>query len=291
MSRSSRVVSAALLTLLIVGAASVFFALRVRNTLSAGSAGLSYLEKTGGNQPKMFGLGPGQIMMVDPDGAGGKAGLRRGDEILSINGLELTNRGGLARLNGQVRTGDVVTYRIQRNAVVSEVGVRFENPFKNPLLIVYAAANGFVAACFLTTGLFIFIKKPDDRRVVVFFAMMLAGAVAVLSNAAMAVDNASMRGIHVDPGTALIPLVIWIIFGVAFAPLTLHMGLVFPQDRPIVREHPRVLRLVYGVPAVAVLVTLLIGGAGTFGRTLESKGHSRAIDVGIQIVIGLIGVA
>jgi len=258
-----------------VGAAATFLAFRARNALSAGSAGLSYPEKTAKKQPKIFGLEPGHILMVDPNGAAKKAGLRRGDEILSINGVELTDRKGLARVNDLARTGSVVTYRIRRNGVVSVVPLRLQNPFTDPRMVAYAVAHVFVAVCFLATGLFVFVMKPDDRRVVVYFAMMVAGAVAVLGNATIAIDNAaiSLRGIYVDPGMSLLPLIIWLVFGVAFAPLTLHMALVFPRDRPILHDRPGVLQLVYGIPAAAILMTLLMGGLAIYGQRMDAKGQ------------------
>jgi serine phosphatase RsbU (regulator of sigma subunit) len=282
MARSRRIALAYAITFLVLLISAAVLTVRVRGAREKGTAGFNYVEKTAKRQPKVFGLGAGQILMLLPDGTGAKAGLKRADEILSINGVELTDTAGLKRLDDTTKAGDEVVYRIRRDGAVRDVPVRMGSPFTNPFLVAYVLVNLFVALCFIATGLLVFTRKPEDRRVVVFFAMMIAGAMAVIGNASLGADNVAMRGIFVSPATSLVAPIIWILFTISFAPLTLHMSLIFPEDRPILRNHPRVLRLVYGIPVLAALAILVLGTIGVFAA-------SRYIDLGFDVFTAIFG--
>jgi hypothetical protein len=260
MTPGKRVALAVGLTLLgVIAVISVIIG-RVRHAHATGMSGIVFMERSSsaGRQPRVFGFSPGQIMFAYPGSGGDKAGLRRGDEILSIGGVPLTDKTGLQRLNERVFTGDSVVYRIRRDGVERDVPVRFDTPFHSAFTIIYAVVNFTVAACFIAIGLLVFTRKPDDRRVVVFYAMVMAGALSLLSASLITLDNASMRGIYVSPLQAMVPILLIGVFIVLFAPLTLHLSLVFPQDRPVIKRYPGVLRLVYGVPLAAIIATIVV---------------------------------
>lgn len=267
MARNRRIVFAYAFTLFVLLISAALLTVRVRVAREKGTAGFNYVEPTRGKQPKVFGLGAGQVMMVLPDGMAAKAGLRRGDQIVTINGHALTDSAGLRDVDAAAKVGDGIVYRIRRGDEVRDIRVVLGSPFTNPFLIGYVFVNLFVAVCFIATGLLVFARKPEDRRVVVFFAMMIAGALAVVGNAALAVDNVAMRGIFVSAARSLGAPLIWILFTISFAPLTLHMALIFPEDRPILRSHPRIIRLVYGIPVLAAVAVVVLGGVGVLAQT------------------------
>ena len=288
MSSSRRIAIAIALTVLMTVVATTMLVVRYRSASVRGTLGLSYVGNAGPRQPKVFGLGPGQVMMVLPDGSGAAAGLRRGDEILSINGYPLTDHKSLERLDRDAKTGHILTYRIKRDAKSFDVRVRVGPAFASPIMIAYFALVVFVAGCFIVTGLIVFTRKPEDRRVVVFFAMMLAGAAALIANGSMAIDNEQLRGINASPVDAIKPLAIFATFSLAFAPLTLHMALIFPRDRPILQRYPRVLRLVYAIPLTAVcaigLFTALVVGSQ------RGPGSLRGFDLFFDVFLATLGV-
>ena len=288
MTPGKRVALAVGLTLLGVAAMISVIIIRVRHAHATGMSGVVFMERsTAGKQPQVFGFSPGQIMFTYPGSGGDKAGLRRGDEIVSIGGIPLTDKRGLERLNDRVVTGDNVVYRIRRDGVERDVTVRFESQFNSRFPIVYGLVNAFVAICFIAIGLLVFTRKPDDRRVVVFYAMVTAGALSLLSASLVALDNASMRGIYVPPLQAMVPMALIGMFIVLFAPLTLHLSLVFPEDRPVVRRYPGVLRLVYGVPLVAIITTTFVMLLGAAALAVK---NDRMIDIALDVFFGTVAV-
>ena len=287
MSASRRTAAAIALTLLLVGAGITPLILRTRSALARGTLGLNYLEKASPKQPKVFGLSPGQVMVVLPDGTAAAAGMRRGDEIVAINGHLITDSKALKKLDEAAKVGSVLTYRLKRDGKTFDVRVPVGHAFSNPITVIYLALIMLVAACFIATGLIVFTRKPDDRRVKVFFAMMLGGAAALMGNGSMQVDNNSLRGIYVDPISGLIPVVILGIASMAFAPLALHMSLIFPHDRPILRRYPRILRLVYAIPVIAVFTIGLF--MLTVIMTRSTPRFLRGIDIGIDVFLGVLG--
>jgi hypothetical protein len=288
MTPQKRVALAVGLTLLCVALMAVLIAARIRHAHRTGMSGVVFVERSSsGKQPRVFGLGPGQIMFAYPKSGAAEAGLRRGDEIVTIGGIPLTDRARLEQLDQRVVTGDTVVYRIRRDGIERDIPVRFLSPFRSAFTTIYGVVTFFVAACFIAIGLLVFTRKPDDRRVVVFYAMVTAGALSLLSASLVALDNASMRGIYVSQLQAMVPVGLIGMFIILFAPLTLHLSLVFPQDRPVVQRYPGVLRLVYGIPLAALIATTAIMLLGVVAINLKSD---RIVDIGVDVVIGAVAV-
>ena len=289
MTARSRIAVAVALTLLIVGTASILLTLRIRSALRRGTLSMSYVENAGPKQPKVFGYAPGQVMLVFPDGTAAAAGIRTGDEIVAINGFAITDHAGLARVDQAATTGSLLTYRIKRAGKTFDVPVRVGEACKHPIPNIYLGLVLFVALSFIVTGLVVFSRKPDDRRVVVFFAMMLGGAAALMASGSMTVDNEGLRGIYVGPSASFGPIVLWAVFSMAFAPLALHMALIFPQDRLVLRRHPRVLRLVYAFPVIAASLLAFISFMTILVRIRPAS--SRALNWVVDLCLAIIATA
>ncbi|MFZ2492397.1 MAG: SpoIIE family protein phosphatase, partial [Thermoanaerobaculia bacterium] len=268
-------------TLLAVAAVVVMAMSRFSSARERGTAGLSYVGQSNEKQPDFLGFSPGKVMLTYPGLPADRAGIRSGDRIVSINGIPIIEADRLRTLDRSVRSGDVVTYRIQRNGREQDIEVRFASSLHTPLVAAYIAVHGLVALCFLGIGLLIYTSKQGDRRVSVLFAMTTVGGLSIFGTMLMAIDNTSLRGIDVSPSASLMPLALVGIFIVAFIPLTLHLALIFPRERPLVQKYPSTIRWVYVVPFVGLLLALLVG---SLSAALQSAGKpaERWIDIGLD---------
>jgi serine phosphatase RsbU (regulator of sigma subunit) len=277
-----------MLTAVGLAAVVVFASIRFQEASQRGAAGLSYIEVTGA-EGRVFGLGPGDVMMAYPGSEADRAGIGRGDRLLSIDGIPIDDTVRLRELDQRVRSGDTVVYRLERDGVEREVGIRFRPLFRDRWAIVSIVVHTLVALSFVLIGVLVFTRKPDDRRVLVFYAMVIVGALSIFGSALLAIDNSSVRGIIVAPSHALLPVAVISVFVVAFLPLTLHLALVFPHDRPVLREHPQILGWVYGVPLLAALLVLGLGSFGAIVPMLSPAGTSR-LDTAANVILGALAV-
>ena len=94
-----------------------------------------------------------------------------------------------------------------------------------------------VALTFLFIGAFVFWRRPGDARATVFYAMTLVAALTFASTSLIQVDSANMRGISVAQSLGDVWRLIFLgAAGLFFAPLLLHLALIFPKERPIVQR-------------------------------------------------------
>lgn len=102
-SSRGRVALAVTLTILVIGGAIVLTLLRVQRWNELGWAGLNYLQS---DLPEkgIWGMKPGGVVMAHPDAPAGRAGLRQGDILLKIDGVELKDLAGLRRSTGVCAT-------------------------------------------------------------------------------------------------------------------------------------------------------------------------------------------
>ena len=224
------------------------------------------------------GWSPGQVIVVMPGQPAARAGIRPRDQVLSIGGVPMRDEAGLRALDARVRAGDVVRYRIRRGDAERDVDVRFESPLRQRSMIVLDVVTFVVADAFLAIAILVFARRPDDRRATVFFAMAVVGALSMLSSISTGLDASMSRGIiyGFHPGM-LIAVSAAGVIALAFLPLTLHLSLVFPKDRPVVLRHPYVIRWVYAIPAVAVALGAMFGVVALAVQNLESRSGAQSI--------------
>ncbi|HEX6178178.1 MAG TPA: PDZ domain-containing protein, partial [Thermoanaerobaculia bacterium] len=253
MSARARIVLAVSVTVLLVAMIAATIVNRIGHWQERGIAGLSYVEmRSGSPGPAVFGAKPGQVMMTYPRGAAQRAGIKPHDDILSINGITLTEREKLFALDESLRAGQPVTYRLRRNGTEFEKVIPLESPWPHPLMALAVTVAGTVSVAFVVIGLFVFSRAPMDRRSVVFHAMTTIGALSILAGALLAVDVGAMRGIVALPNFG--PILLVAALSLLFVPLTLHLALVFPKDRPLLQRNPHLLRWVYGAPFASMLL-------------------------------------
>lgn len=290
MSVRSRVAIAVSITLLLYGAVIAYGVSRLRKWDELGITGLSYIGEMPRQKTSIPGFSTGMVFILYPGGPAERAGLKPRDLLISIQGIPLAEQQKLAALDRRVRTGDTITYRFTRGEREMTVPVRLTSPLDIGLYVFGISIAAFVGLTFAAIGLFVLLRKPDDRRVVVFYTMIVVGGLSLLSGPAIQLEASNMRGIHVEaPGASLVPYAAFLTIVVAFLPLTLHLALVFPRERPILHTSPRLLRWVYGVPAAAVISILLAMALGIVAASL--KDEPRWLGITLNVAAALVTLA
>jgi serine phosphatase RsbU (regulator of sigma subunit) len=281
MSRRTRVLIAIIAALVAVGAMAAYGAARLRYWRATGVTGVNYFPVTA-EQPRIFGIGPGGIFMVYPGSQAARAGVRARDFLVSINGVPVADNKALEKLDGRLRTGDVVVYRVRGQSGIRDVAVRLASPLGNPLFVISCAVSLGVALAFLAIGLIVFAKQPGDRRVVVFYAMLVVGAIYLTAAPALALDASNIRGIYVASSQKnIIPFIAFAAAAIAFLPLTLHLALVFPRDRRVMQTSPRVLYWIYGIPLLIVVATLITLMLSVIVTSSKATAHQLALPLNV----------
>jgi serine phosphatase RsbU (regulator of sigma subunit) len=259
MSLRARVILAILITAVLLGGMTAYTVTQLRHWDEIGLTGLAFWPHlTQEKRPPLKIFSPGRVFMVFPTSPAQDAGIRGGDTILAINGIPTEDNARLIETAPKLRRGDIVVYRVRRDNTIRDVRVPLESPQRIPLMLMGAIVSALVAAAYIAVGLLVLLKRPDDRRVLVFYAMMTVGAVYLIGTPGLTLDSSNLRGLHAEvTGKGFVPLLAMMSSLIAFLPLTLHLALIFPRERPIFRTSPHVLRWVYGVPA-ALVVTFSI---------------------------------
>jgi len=265
MSRRARVTISLLLSGIALAAMGIYTVSRLHHWESHGWAGLSYIPSFRSDKqvpPPKIGttMGPGMVMFVYPGSPADRAGISGRDSVLAINGIALsTGQDALTKIDGRLRRGDVVHYTLLRDGVERRVSVTLASPSSAPQMVVQHVVSTIVAILFVAIGILVFTKRTDDRRAAVFFAMVVFGALSLLGTISTSLDGSNTRGILMRPSSFLAVAAALGTFSLGFLPLTLHLALVFPQDRPILERRPIILRWIYGIPLLAALVLLAFG--------------------------------
>ncbi|HSP33328.1 MAG TPA: SpoIIE family protein phosphatase [Thermoanaerobaculia bacterium] len=293
MTSRSRVALALLVTAVLFGGMFALMLERVHRWSAIGYAGINYVQVAGPKQPRIFGMGPGQVVMVYPGGPADRAGIHHSDEIVAIDGVRLGDVAHLREVDARAHSGSTLSYAVKRGGQLLRIPVRLDSPFKNVFLLVTMFVNAIVAFAFVSIGLVVVSRREEDRRARVFYAMATFGALSLLATTVMALDASQMRGIVADPAAILPTLAFLPVFFLGFLPLTLHLALIFPHERKILRERPSVIRWIYALPIAAVTVTTFVAllAASSMNRStavVKIAERSFQISTSLAAVLGLL---
>lgn len=284
-----------------VGIGALFLLIATLVTLGAwrlaaasrmGWAGLTYLPtptKKGAPARSMpLGMNPGSVMMVYPGAPADRAGVRRGDEIVALNGIPATDLKRLTALSASIRSGESITYTIKRKGVTRSIPLRLEPPTRSTAILSVLIMNTLVGLTFVSIGAFVFWRRPSDTRIIVFYIMTLTAAASFVGGALSQVDTSNIRGIAIEPTLIDLSRALTIVATTLFfAPLLLHLSLIFPVERPVLtRRRSTLFKWIYGLPVyLCICIAIFLV---SFGVLTSARGNEKTVAKGIGIVLLII---
>jgi len=122
--------------------------------------------------------------------------------------------------------------------------------------ILFSLVVGIVVALvFLLLGFVVYIKKADDKRTIVFSLMAISAAAYFILDAVTLIDAKNALGIFSESGVTLGGAAIEsFVLIVEFLPILflLHLALIFPRERPMIRIRPEIVRWMYWFPLLLI---------------------------------------
>jgi two-component system NtrC family sensor kinase len=233
MNRESQARSVAVLLFLMTVAAVVFasFNFQKEKDSAAPYDGVWWVEHNGRLMAER----------VDADGQGAKAGVKVGDQLLSVNGQEVKSTPGLERQLYRTGVWHNGVYSLSRNGVVLDANVLLTPADRSPNNILR-----LIALIYLSIGLYVLLRRWTAAGSTHFYIFCLVSFIA-----------------YSFKYTGKLNEFDWIIYwsnvvALVLQPaLFLHFVLTFPEKRRFVRERPGLLALAY-VPAAILLARHII---------------------------------
>jgi PAS domain S-box-containing protein len=173
---------------------------------------------------------------VEPNGPADKAGIREGDELLTVGGREIKNTPALERQLFGIGVWSKASYSVVRNAV----------PVDSVVILIPAERSlndwlRLIALIYLGIGVYVLLRRWTAPSSTHFYIFCLVSFI--------------FYSFHY---TGKLNLFDWMIYGcnvlawVLQPALFLHFVLTFPEKRAFVKKHPQVLAAVY-VPGLMLL--------------------------------------
>jgi PAS domain S-box-containing protein len=166
---------------------------------------------------------------VDPSGPGAKGGIKRGDQLVSINGQEVQNTSGLERQLYRNGVWSKAAYSLLRQSVALDSSVILapaERSLNNWLRLI--------ALIYLGIGLYVLLRRWTAPGSTHFYIFCLVSFIAYSFKYTGKLNDFDWT-------------IYWgnIAAGMLQPALFLHFVLTFPEKRNFVKKHPWTLGLVY----------------------------------------------
>ena len=216
---------------------------------------------------------PASIVKLSAGGAAARAGLRKGDQVVAINGIPTYYQEELGRLFDASHPGTNMEYTVLRGTGKQVVRFRLDGRLSQFDFWLPLLADSCSAGFFFGLGAFVYWKRPKDRCALMFFVMCLPFAFFFSLSNVLTLEANGVKGVAEMGAVMLTAALAGTIF--LFPPL-LHFMLIFPKPRPLVEKYPGILGWVYGL---AALITVLFGTlfivvrAGQAGNMLYGLGY------------------
>jgi two-component system, NtrC family, sensor kinase len=166
---------------------------------------------------------------VDPNGPGAKAGIRAGDQLLSVNGQEIKGTPGLVRQLYRTGIWSKATYSLVRQSVTLDSTVILV-PFDRSL----NSWLRFIALIYLGIGLYVLLRRWTAPGSTHFYIFCLVSFIAYAFKYTGKLDTFDWEVYWCN-------IVAWVLQPALF----LHFVLTFPEKREFVRKQPGLLALCY----------------------------------------------
>ena len=194
---------------------------------------------------------------VEPDGPGTKAGIKPGDQVVSVNGQNVKNTSDLERQLYRTGVWSKATYSLVRQTVTLDSSVILapaDRSLNNWLRLI--------ALIYLGIGVYVLLRRWTATGSTHFYIFCLVSFIAYSFKYTGKLNE-------FDWTIYWSNVVAWVLQPALF----LHFVLTFPERRNMVRKHPWILALIY-LPGTLLLATRL-----TAMRLLEATGRlSRGMD-------------
>ncbi|MFQ5603555.1 MAG: SpoIIE family protein phosphatase [bacterium] len=173
-----------------------------------------------------------EIQSVIPKSPADFAGLRKGDILLKINDYDIRNYEDQEKAYKDIQIGDLVELFIQRDAAERRLTFRAERKIKVYTSSIFMGLLPGMVFCYslCLIGLFVLLKKMEDKTARLFYIMVLLWALA-------------MWGAYPFGSQTLINKVpLWLRWiSLTFWPLAvgllLHFALIFPVEKEAFIKH------------------------------------------------------
>ncbi len=173
---------------------------------------------------------------VEPSGPGSRAGIKPGDQLIAVNAREVQNMSGLEQQLYRVGVWSKADYSLVRGSV----------PIDSSVILIPAERSlnnwlRLIALIYLGIGLYVLLRRWTAPGSTHFYIFCLVSFIAYSFKYTGKLNDFD-----------------WIIYwgnitaGVLQPALFLHFVLTFPEKRPLVRQRPWLLSLVY-LPGAALL--------------------------------------
>jgi two-component system, NtrC family, sensor kinase len=190
---------------------------------------------------------------VQGDGPGAKAGIKAGDELVSIDGQEVRGMSGLERELYRTGVWSKASYSLLRRSV----------PIDSSVILVPAERSlnnwlRLIALIYLGIGLYVLLRRWTAPGSTHFYIFCLVSFIAYAFKYTGKLNDFDWT-------------IYWgnIVAGVLQPALFLHFVLTFPEKRQFVRKHPWLLALIY-VPSGILIASHVLAM-----RWLQASEHLR----------------
>ena len=178
---------------------------------------------------------------IDPDGPGVKAGIKAGDQLVSINGEVVNDTAGRVRQLYRTGVWSKATYSLMRASVPIDstvILIPFDRPLSNPLRLI--------ALIYLGIGLYVLLRRWTAVGSTHFYIFCLVSFIAYSFKYTGKLND-------FDSIIYWCNVIAWVLQPTLF----LHFVLTFPEKRKFVQQRPWTLALVY-LPGAILLARHVI---------------------------------
>lgn len=186
---------------------------------------------------------PGQFTVVRVQGAPMQAGLSPGDMLAVINSEPIYSLSELERSLYNERPGERALYTVYRNGYYEDIEFVVQSKLFEGFFV--KSLKMLVGLIYFGVGLFVVMRRPGDRRALVFFLLGLCLMLYLFPEAPV------MRGEQFGLFEKAVSLLfLWI------PPLFLHFFLIFPEEKGTVAHRRWLFPSIY-VPSLAFFAAFL----------------------------------
>jgi len=214
-------------------------------------------------EPKRLGWTPGGVIITAAGSPAETAGIATGDVVLAVNGISTVDHERLAKLDAQLKLDDEIAYQIKRkDGSQATIRMRLDSPIRSHQILVSTSTGFGAALVFCALGTLVYWRKPEDHRVLIFYLLSLMATIVSAVAPLLYVDVFAARG--AKPAFVFTPVqsLLWTAIALlefTLLALTVHLALIFPRPRPLVKKNPQVLQWLYLVPLLDFLTIPTFG--------------------------------